>query len=206
MLTFMYGRRAVSLPYCPCCRVVDMWAHVSVGTVRDLNSYGQASAPVPTRPLALPNRSDKNATRARSFSHPAPPLDPPALLLTRARCFVPKTSREIFRAPRTGSARLCIPDRFGVKMAGWGTSQMARCGPWGGGLERELSRDGSHYSISSGILPSLGARSNRRVKLRPFVVSPYDRRYRSAPTALPPSFPYRNHGWFDAVYPVVPCL
>jgi len=47
-------------------------------------------------------------------------------------------------------------------------------------MERELSRDGSHYSISSGILPSLGARSNRRVKLRPFIVSPYDRRYRSA--------------------------
>ncbi|TVU35773.1 hypothetical protein EJB05_17676, partial [Eragrostis curvula] len=55
-------------------------------------------------------------------------------------------------------------------MAGWGSSRMARCGPWGGGggaLERELSRDGSHYSISSGILPSLGARSNRRIKLRP---------------------------------------
>jgi ankyrin repeat protein len=51
-------------------------------------------------------------------------------------------------------------------------------------MERELSRDGSHYSISSGILPSLGARSNRRVKLRPFIVSPYDRRYRSWETFL----------------------
>jgi len=68
-------------------------------------------------------------------------------------------------------------------MAGWGASRVAAaCAPWGAGaaMERELSRDGSHYSISSGILPSLGARSNRRVKLRPFIVSPYDRRYRSA--------------------------
>lgn len=44
--------------------------------------------------------------------------------------------------------------------------------------ELELSRDGSHYSLSTGILPSLGARSNRRIKLRPFIVSPYDRHYR----------------------------
>ncbi|KAF9662465.1 hypothetical protein SADUNF_Sadunf18G0056000 [Salix dunnii] len=29
----------------------------------------------------------------------------------------------------------------------------------------QMSRDGSHYSLSTGILPSLGARSNRRVKL-----------------------------------------
>ncbi|XP_062206354.1 potassium channel AKT1-like isoform X2 [Phragmites australis] len=74
-------------------------------------------------------------------------------------------------------------------MAGWGSSRVAACGPWGCGgggvaLERELSRDGSHYSISSGILPSLGARSNRRVKLRPFIVSPYDRRYRCWETFL----------------------
>ncbi|CAO2204181.1 unnamed protein product [Urochloa humidicola] len=74
-------------------------------------------------------------------------------------------------------------------MAGWGSSRVAACGPWGGGggaaaLERELSRDGSHYSISSGILPSLGARSTRRVKLRRFIVSPYDRRYRSWETFL----------------------
>ncbi|KAG6502532.1 hypothetical protein ZIOFF_034816 [Zingiber officinale] len=45
--------------------------------------------------------------------------------------------------------------------------------------EKEISRDGSHYSLSTGILPSLGARSNRRVKLRRFIVSPYDRRYRA---------------------------
>ncbi|RLM92446.1 potassium channel AKT1-like [Panicum miliaceum] len=72
-------------------------------------------------------------------------------------------------------------------MAGWGSSRVAAaCAPWGAGaaMERELSRDGSHYSISSGILPSLGARSNRRVKLRPFIVSPYDRRYRSWETFL----------------------
>ncbi|OWM65984.1 hypothetical protein CDL15_Pgr015409 [Punica granatum] len=43
---------------------------------------------------------------------------------------------------------------------------------------QELSRDGSHYSLSTGILPSLGARSNRRVQLRRFIISPYDHRYR----------------------------
>ncbi|KAG6487587.1 hypothetical protein ZIOFF_056175 [Zingiber officinale] len=46
-------------------------------------------------------------------------------------------------------------------------------------VEKEISRDGSNYSLSTGILPSLGARSNRRVKLRRFIVSPYDRRYRA---------------------------
>ncbi|KAM0934958.1 putative cyclic nucleotide-binding domain, potassium channel, voltage-dependent, EAG/ELK/ERG [Dioscorea sansibarensis] len=51
-------------------------------------------------------------------------------------------------------------------------------------METELSRDGSHYSLSSGILPSLGARSNRRVKLRKFIVSPYDHRYRAWETFL----------------------
>ncbi|OAY73668.1 Potassium channel AKT1 [Ananas comosus] len=51
--------------------------------------------------------------------------------------------------------------------------------------DREVvSRDGSHYSLSSGILPSLGARSNRRVKLRKFIISPYDRRYRGWETFL----------------------
>ncbi|KAK8595655.1 hypothetical protein V6N13_000355 [Hibiscus sabdariffa] len=47
-----------------------------------------------------------------------------------------------------------------------------------------LSRDSSHYSLTTGILPSLGARSNRRVKLRRFIVSPYDRRYRIWETYL----------------------
>nr|CAI77627.1 potassium uptake channel [Zea mays] len=71
-------------------------------------------------------------------------------------------------------------------MAGCAPSRVASCGPWGdrAALESELSWDGSHYSISSGILPSLGARSNRRVKLRPFIVSPYDRRYRCWETFL----------------------
>ncbi|KAG6536954.1 hypothetical protein ZIOFF_002032 [Zingiber officinale] len=50
--------------------------------------------------------------------------------------------------------------------------------------EKEISRDGSHYSIFSGILPSLGARSTRRVMLRWFIVSPYDRRYRAWETFL----------------------
>ncbi|KAG6471724.1 hypothetical protein ZIOFF_069170 [Zingiber officinale] len=45
--------------------------------------------------------------------------------------------------------------------------------------EKEISPDGSHYSLSTGILPSLGARSNRRVKLRRFIISPYDQRYRA---------------------------
>ncbi|KAL4295385.1 hypothetical protein GQ457_12G023580 [Hibiscus cannabinus] len=47
-----------------------------------------------------------------------------------------------------------------------------------------LSRDSSRYSLSTGILPSLGARSTRRVKLRRFIVSPYDRRYRIWETFL----------------------
>ncbi|KAD6795064.1 hypothetical protein E3N88_05960 [Mikania micrantha] len=42
----------------------------------------------------------------------------------------------------------------------------------------QISRDGSQYSLTTAILPSLGARSNRRVKLRSFIISPYDRRYR----------------------------
>ncbi|GLT45003.1 hypothetical protein SLA2020_188710 [Shorea laevis] len=47
-----------------------------------------------------------------------------------------------------------------------------------------LSRESSHYSLSTGILPSLGARSNRSVKLRRFIISPYDRRYRVWETFL----------------------
>ncbi|XP_047054460.1 potassium channel AKT1-like [Lolium rigidum] len=77
-------------------------------------------------------------------------------------------------------------------MARFGAGRMRACGPWGesgsgavgDALEREMSRDGSHYSLSSGILPSLGARSNRRVKLRRFIISPYDRRYRLWETFL----------------------
>ncbi|XP_030549976.2 potassium channel AKT1-like [Rhodamnia argentea] len=49
---------------------------------------------------------------------------------------------------------------------------------------QDLSRDGSHYSLSTGILPSLGARSSRRIKLRRFIISPYDRYYRLWETVL----------------------
>ncbi|KFK41169.1 hypothetical protein AALP_AA2G094700 [Arabis alpina] len=42
----------------------------------------------------------------------------------------------------------------------------------------QLSRESSHFSLSTGILPSLGARSNRRVKLKRFIISPYDHKYR----------------------------
>lgn len=48
----------------------------------------------------------------------------------------------------------------------------------------QLSREGSHYSLSTGVLPSLGARSHRRVRLRRFIISPYDRRYRIWETFL----------------------
>ncbi|KAJ4843481.1 RAC-alpha serine/threonine-protein kinase [Turnera subulata] len=50
--------------------------------------------------------------------------------------------------------------------------------------EFELSRDGSQYSLNTGILPSLGARSNRRVQLKKLIISPYDRRYRIWQTFL----------------------
>ncbi|KAL2251101.1 potassium channel AKT1-like isoform X1 [Sesamum indicum] len=63
---------------------------------------------------------------------------------------------------------------FGASMCGGAESQEIE----------QLSREGSHYSLSTGILPSLGARSNRRVKLRSFIVSPYDRRYRAWETFL----------------------
>lgn len=44
--------------------------------------------------------------------------------------------------------------------------------------------EGSYYSLTTDILPPLGARSNRRVRLRRFVISPYDRRYRFWETFL----------------------
>lgn len=49
-----------------------------------------------------------------------------------------------------------------------------------------MSRDdGSHYSLSRGILPSLGGKTdNKRVKLRRFIVSPFDYRYRSVASTL----------------------
>ncbi|KAM7512747.1 hypothetical protein LguiB_011622 [Lonicera macranthoides] len=57
-----------------------------------------------------------------------------------------------------------------------GVFRVSMCG--GAQEIEQMSRDGSHFSLSTGILPSLGARSNRRVKLRPFILSPYDPRYR----------------------------
>ncbi|KAK4485849.1 hypothetical protein RD792_008496 [Penstemon davidsonii] len=47
--------------------------------------------------------------------------------------------------------------------------------------EIEIAKDersSIEQSISSGILPSLGAHSNRRFKLHPFIVSPFDSHYR----------------------------
>ncbi|CAL0307138.1 unnamed protein product [Lupinus luteus] len=39
--------------------------------------------------------------------------------------------------------------------------------------------DGSQYSLAVEMLPSLGARSNPRLHLRRFIISPHDRRYRA---------------------------
>ncbi|KAL0297316.1 UNVERIFIED_CONTAM: Potassium channel AKT1 [Sesamum radiatum] len=48
-----------------------------------------------------------------------------------------------------------------------------------------LSRDErSSHSVSSGILPALGAHSSRRIKLRPSIISPRDPRYRAWETFL----------------------
>ncbi|XWS73083.1 hypothetical protein CRYUN_Cryun02cG0095300 [Craigia yunnanensis] len=48
-----------------------------------------------------------------------------------------------------------------------------------------LSKEGSQSSISVSVLPSLGpTRSNRKVKLRCFILSPFDPRYRSWDTFL----------------------
>ena len=40
------------------------------------------------------------------------------------------------------------------------------------------SRAGHEYDLTAEILPSLGGRSHGRVRLRRFVISPFDRRYR----------------------------
>lgn len=48
-----------------------------------------------------------------------------------------------------------------------------------GEFERIASRSAmSTISLTNGILPPLGNQSNRRIKLRPFIVSPFDTRYR----------------------------
>lgn len=56
---------------------------------------------------------------------------------------------------------------------------MAMCGQE---LEQMSSVDqGSQYSLSDGILPSLGAasRNHRKPKLRRFIISPFDPHYKS---------------------------
>ncbi|KAG0464103.1 hypothetical protein HPP92_020172 [Vanilla planifolia] len=50
--------------------------------------------------------------------------------------------------------------------------------------EMDIGRDASHCSITSGVLPALGERTTRKVKLRPFIISPRDKRYRSWETFL----------------------
>ncbi|KAG8077394.1 hypothetical protein GUJ93_ZPchr0007g5451 [Zizania palustris] len=88
-----------------------------------------------------------------------------------------------------GGRRVGAGDAFEASELSRDGRRLPACGPWGdngayAGVERELSRDGSHYSISSAILPSLGARSNRRIRLGRFIISPYDRRYRVWETFL----------------------
>lgn len=61
------------------------------------------------------------------------------------------------------------------------------CGRGGEGAEDQQHPrdDGSHYSLTAGLLPPLGATAfkTRHVKLRPFIVSPFDPRYKFT---LPP--------------------
>ncbi|CAN8284269.1 unnamed protein product [Cochlearia groenlandica] len=78
----------------------------------------------------------------------------------------------------------------------WGDNGQGGGGGDGGGRAKEaeddvadhISRDGtmSQYSISKGLLPSLGAtsRSSRDVSLRRFIISPFDPRYRAWETFL----------------------
>ncbi|KAK9682619.1 hypothetical protein RND81_10G085800 [Saponaria officinalis] len=48
-------------------------------------------------------------------------------------------------------------------------------------LKEWLKKDGtSQYSLSNGVLPSLGARSNRGIALRRFTVSPFDPHYKNS--------------------------
>ncbi|KAL7150722.1 hypothetical protein ABFS83_05G132500 [Erythranthe nasuta] len=51
-------------------------------------------------------------------------------------------------------------------------------------IERVSRDERSSHSVSSGILPALGIHSNRRVKLRPFIISYLDPRYRTWDTFL----------------------
>ncbi|XP_042000316.1 potassium channel AKT1-like [Salvia splendens] len=71
-----------------------------------------------------------------------------------------------------------MADVYGNSRGG-GLLRVSMCGDAQAREIEQLSREGSQYSLSTGILPSLGARSNRRIRLPPFIVSPYDRRYRA---------------------------
>lgn len=44
--------------------------------------------------------------------------------------------------------------------------------------------DGSQFSLTGGILPPLGGKVSRKVKLQRLVISPFDYRYRSPPFLL----------------------
>nr|XP_009601875.1 potassium channel AKT1-like isoform X3 [Nicotiana tomentosiformis] len=71
---------------------------------------------------------------------------------------------------------LGMGDERGNSLWGFGVSI---CGAAAKEIE-QLSRDGRHYSLSTGILPSLGARTtNRTVKLRRFIIHPSDHHYRA---------------------------
>ncbi|XP_016495544.2 potassium channel AKT1 isoform X2 [Nicotiana tabacum] len=71
---------------------------------------------------------------------------------------------------------LGMGDERGNSLWGFGVSI---CGAAAKEIE-QLSRDGRHYSLATGILPSLGARTtNRTVKLRRFIIHPSDHHYRA---------------------------
>ncbi|XVF34405.1 hypothetical protein REPUB_Repub18cG0056200 [Reevesia pubescens] len=69
-----------------------------------------------------------------------------------------------------------------VLFCGWSGEEEGECNrkeEEGDRLD-SLSKEGSQYSFSVSVLPSLGpSRSNRKVKLRRFILSPFDHRYRS---------------------------
>ncbi|KAG6405752.1 hypothetical protein SASPL_133346 [Salvia splendens] len=55
-------------------------------------------------------------------------------------------------------------------------SRRASCGH--PDLDQQSYDGSSHYSLATAVLPALGARSNRTLKLRSFVISPHHHRYR----------------------------
>lgn len=57
-------------------------------------------------------------------------------------------------------------------------NSMFRVTACGGEEFQDLSRDGSQYSLSTGILPALGAMSSQRVNLQRFIITSYNRSYR----------------------------